>query len=113
MSRRGPTDSVAVRWLIERGVWLPQLPYAENMQRCADYRAQMVASGRMGAEPGKDWAREMVARYRAGDAVSAYSIRLALSALGMQPETILTKPGKAVPRPDRMEQAAGDVEVSF
>lgn len=110
MSRRGPSDSAAVRWLTDRGVWRPQLPYAENMQRCADYRAKI---GRLGADPGKQWARELVARYRAGEPVPAYSIRLAMAALGMAPETVLVKPEKPVPRPDRMERAAGDVEVAF
>lgn len=113
MTRRGPTDSAAVRWLIDQGVWLPQLTHAENMQRCADYRARLVGSGRFGAEPGKQWARELVARYRAGESLPPQFVRLAMQALGMQPETILAKPGKAVPKPDRMEQAAGDVEVRF
>lgn len=110
MRRLFDTDPVAVRWLTERGVWLPAASHAENMARCAEFRSRM---GRIGADAGKGWARELVARYRAGEAVPLYSIRLAMAALEMPPETILERPSRPGPRPDRKELAAGDVEASF
>lgn len=109
MSRQ--TESIALRWLIDRGVWLPKASQAENMQRCADARAKWGL--RMGSEPGKEWARILVADYRAGVVVHPYSVGLAMRALGLPEETILRSPTKPVPRPDRMEIAAGDVEVQW
>ena len=113
MSRPFPTDAAAVRWLTAAGVWVPKMTYSENMTRCADYRAKL---GRIGGDPGKTWARDLVARYRAGEAVQVYSIRLAMEALDLPPETILRTPRTPrtpVPRPDSKERAAGDVEVAF
>lgn len=108
---RGAVDSVAVRWLIDRGVWLPKASHAENMQRCAEFRQQMT---RLGAEPGKEWARGIVADYRDGVVLPMYAVKLAFQALGLPEEKqVLRKPARPVPRPDAMERQAGDVEVAF
>lgn len=105
-------ESVAVQWLIDRGVWLPKASYAENMQRCADARAQWCR--RMGAEPGKEWARRLVEDYRAGvGGLHPYSVGLAMRALGLPEETVLRPPVGPVSRPERMETAAGNVEVQW
>ncbi|WP_251199478.1 hypothetical protein [Aromatoleum aromaticum] len=110
MTRGGSGDSVSVRWLIEEGVWNPHLPRAENMLRLAQYRAGLE---RIGGEQGLGWARDLVARYRAGRPVLRAAVKQAMEALGMPDEPILVRPAKPVPRPDAMERAAGDVEVEF
>lgn len=104
----GAVDPVAVRWLVERGVWKPALAHAENMRRVAEFRASM---GRLGADPGKGWARDLVAAYRDGQRVPRYSLRLAMAALDMREEPIVERPARPVPRPDIKDRAAGDVEV--
>lgn len=108
--RRGPQDSAAVLWLIERDVWLPDLAHAENMERCARYREKL---GRIGAPPGKQWAQDILARYRSGERMQAYNVRLAMDALGMTTEPVLHPPAHPVPRPDAKERQANDVEVEF
>lgn len=109
MTRHAPsTDTVAVRWLIDRGVWLPGKTHAENMQRCADFRAKYA---RLGSEPGKQWARDIIADYRAGVVLQPYGVKLAFAALGMPEEPLLHRLAKPVPRPDAKERQAGDVEV--
>lgn len=110
MTRR-EIESAALRWLIGRGVWLPERPYAENLARCAKFRAW--CAGRLGSPPGVEWARALVDDYRAGVVLPAYSVKLALAALGLPEEQILRPPAKQVPRPDAKELAAGDVEVAF
>lgn len=110
MRSRPGIDALAVRWLTDRGVWIAGRPHTENMQRCEQFRAKFA---RLGAEPGKDWARAIVADYRAGVVLSLYSVRLAMAALGMQEEQLLRTPAKRVPRPDQKDRAAGDVEVAF
>lgn len=111
MTRHAPSiDAVAVRWLIDRGVWQPDKPYAENMERCARARAKW---GRVGAEPGKQWAKDIVADYRAGVALPAYHVKLAMAALGMKDEPLLHPSAGSVPRADRRTVSAGDVEVAF
>lgn len=109
MTRR-EADPVHVRWLIDRGVWVPSSPHAENMRSCAKYRA---GKGRVGGDPGKQWAVDIVECYRAGEVLSAYAVRLALAALGLPEDQILRPPSQRVERPDAMERQAGDVEVSF
>lgn len=107
---RQDAEPAHLRWLIDAGAWRPKDSHAANMQRLADAR---VRWSRMDAEPGKDWARRIVADYRAGVALHPYAIKLAMQALGMPEETILRTPSRPVPRPDRMETAAGDVEVQW
>jgi hypothetical protein len=98
-----------VLWLTDKGVWMPDLSHTENMRRCADYRATL---GRFGAPPGKEWAQDIITRYRAGAHQPAYVVRLAMDALGIN-EPVLHPPAKPVPRPDAKERQAGDVEVTF
>lgn len=107
--RRGPQDSAAVLLLTDKGVWKPALSHTENMDRCADYRSSL---GRIGAPPGKQWAQDIMTRYRAGERMQAYNVRLAMDALDIN-EPVLHPPAKPVPRPDAKERQAGDVEVEF
>lgn len=104
-------ETVAVRWLIDAGVWLPDAGHAENMQRCAAARAKWGA--RLGAEPGKAWARAVLDRYRAGKPLPMEAVRMAMAALGMPQQPVLRTPGAVVSRPDRKDMAAGDVEVTW
>lgn len=103
-------ESVSVRWLINAGVWDPKATHTQNMQRCADARSRW---SRLGADPSKQWAHDVVSDYRAGVEIHPYSVRLAMQALGMPEETLLRKPAKPVPRPDMKELQAGDVEVEW
>lgn len=109
--RRGPEDAVAVRWLTERGVWLPGKSHAENMERCAKFREKV--GGRIGTDTGKQWAKNIVDRYQSGERVPMQFVRLAMEALGRGDVPLVRTPEKPVPRPDAKERAAGDVEVSF
>lgn len=110
MSRPRPTDSAAVRWLTDRGVWQPGRSYADNLERCAKFRAKL---GRIGAPPGKQWAQDLMARYKAGERMPAQFVRLAMAALGLPEQPLVMPPEHPVPRPDNKERAAGDVEVAF
>lgn len=108
---RSHADSVSMRWLIERGVWLPKASHAENMQRCAEFRQRFA---RLGAEPGKEWAKRIIDDYREGVVLPMYAVRLAFQALGIPEERqVLRKPTRPVMRPDARERQAGDVEVAF
>lgn len=108
MSRQ--PETVAIRWLISAGVWDPRATHAQNMQRCADARTRW---GRLGAEPSKQWAKDLISDYRAGVVVHPYAVKLAMQALGMPEETVLRRPTKPAPHPDAKERQAGDVEVQW
>lgn len=108
--RRGPEDSAAVAWLTQRGVWQPGKSHAENMERCAMFRAKIT---RVGADPGKKWAQDIADRYQAGERIPMQFVRLAMDALGRGDVPLVHPPSRPVPRPDAKERAAGDVEVAL
>lgn len=103
-------ETWAQRWLTDAGVWKPGRSHAQNMQACVEARSRW---GRLGAEPGKQWARDLVERYKAGECLHPTQIRLAHEALGIKPEPVLRKPARPVPRPDARERQAGDVTMEF
>lgn len=103
--------SVAVRWLIDCGVWLPGKSHSENMARCAEYRA--TKRDRLGAPASKQWAQDLVERYQQGQPVPVYFVRLACDALDRQSDPILRNPKKPFPKPDAKQRQANDVEVEF
>lgn len=103
-------ETWAQRWLTDAGVWKPGRSHAENMQACAEARGRW---SRLGADPGKQWARDLVERYRAGERLTSMQVRLAHEALGLTPEPVPRKPARPVPRPDIRERQAGDVAVEF
>lgn len=103
-------ETWAQRWLADAGVWKPGRSHGENMQACAEARSRW---GRLGADPGKQWARDLVARHRAGECLHPTQIRLAHEALELKPEPVLRKPARPVPRPDVRDRQAGDVSMEF
>lgn len=108
---RDLVETWAQRWLADRGVWLPDATHAHNMQRCAEARQRWQT---MGAAPGKDWARRIVADYREGVVIPAYAVNLAHAALELEVEPqALRRPRRPVARPDIRDRQAGDIDVEF
>lgn len=112
MSRGNYVDPVAVRWLTEQGIWHPSAQHVENMERVMAAAHEFAARSVFGAQPGKQWARDLIARYRAGEPLLSMQIKLAMAALDIR-EPVLRNPDNPVPRPDAKDRAAGDVDVTL
>lgn len=104
--RRGPECARSVDWLEKAGVWVPGDSHSANMGRCEAYRASV---GRLGAPPGKAWAKDILSRYRAGERLHDYAVKLAMAALDVK-EPVIHPPKRAAPRPDARDRQANDVE---
>lgn len=98
----------AVRWLAERGLLVRGESAGGRMRRLAAYREHIKTA----AKPGPDqWARDLLARHKAGERILPQMVRMATDALGLSPEPVVVTPKRPVPRPDAKERQAGDVEV--
>lgn len=98
----------AHRWLVERGLLVRGDSPGDRMRRLAAYREQVKTLAK--PDP-KQWARDLMARHRAGERVLPQMVRMATDALGLAPEPRLMTPDPKPPRPDVRERQAGDVEV--
>lgn len=111
MKARALVETLAQRWLVDRGVWVPGAPLDDNMQRCAAARQRWQS---IGAAASKSWAHAIVECHRAGEVLQPYAVKIAYAALDLEPEPqVLRKPRRTVPRPDAVQRQAGDVEVDF
>lgn len=75
-----------------------------------EVRARLASAS---TAPSKDWARTLVAKYRAGERVHRFALEMAWEVLGMAPEPVVMRPRRGVQRPDARDRQAGDVEVDF
>jgi hypothetical protein len=102
-------EAVRIRareWMIAKGLAKPGEPTSTVMRRLAEYRAALP---KMPKPADKQWARNIVARYQAGESIQPYNVRLAHEALGLVEVPVLRQSGTPVQRPDVQDLRAGDV----
>ena len=107
-ARLREVQRTAQRWLVDRGLLVRGDSPIERMRRLAAYREAVKTMAK--PEP-RQWARDLLARHRAGERIMPQMVRMATDALGLSPEPVLMTPERPVPRPDAKERQAGDVEV--
>lgn len=93
-------------WLLAQGLVQRGERPSEVMRRLAEWRATLPRLAR--PEP-RQWARDLVARYQAGERLQRMQVTLAHEALGLACGPVLRVPDPPPPGPDARERQAGDL----
>lgn len=94
----------AAEWLAKRGMQRGDERPSDYVRRLADYCRHMQSSA---PTNGDEWARRVVASYRAGEPVTMYSVEAAFEQLGIHEPVLRHSPAA---RPDVRDIQAGDTE---
>lgn len=97
-------------WLLEKGLVVRGERPSEVMLRLARWREALPRTER--PDP-RQWARDLVGRYRAGERLQRIQVVLAHEALGLECGPVLRVPDPPPSRPDARERQANDVERAF
>lgn len=94
----------AQAWLDEHGLVVAGESAGDRMRRLAHWREQLREQP---VPKGLDWARRVVAGYRAGERIEPSVVEAAFEALGIR-EPVLRRVN--APRPDGRDRQAGDTD---